>query len=66
VDEPAFGGIGLGARTIFDVSSWTSGIAGAVMSAFTFTVAGGIGVVTSRSERENKWLTINQNHESMQ
>lgn len=59
VDELAFGGNGLGARTIF---SWTSGILGVVLSefAFSFATAGTRGAITSGSIRGNKWLTINQ------
>jgi hypothetical protein len=62
VDELAFGGNGLGARTKF---SGTSGILGVVISAFAFafSTAGTVGAVTSGSDRENKWLTTkNQNY----
>ena len=62
VDELAFGGIGLATRTGFDISSWTPEIAGGGISAFAFAAAG---AVTSGMERENKWLTINQDHEPM-
>ena len=64
VDEPAFGGIGLGTRTGFDSSCWTPGIVGGEILAFAFAFAAA-GAVTSGMERENKWLTINQNHEPM-
>lgn len=61
MDEPPFGGNGLGARTIF---SWTSGILGVAISVsvFAFATAGIVGATTSGIERGNKWLTINQNH----
>jgi hypothetical protein len=57
VDELAFGSIGLGARTIF---SWTSGILGAVISAFAFAAAGTVDAITSGIERGNKWLTVDR------
>lgn len=54
VDELAFSGIGLGARTIFDGSSWTCGILGVVMSVPTAPVAANVNTGTSWIERENK------------
>jgi hypothetical protein len=57
VDELAFCGNGLGARTIL---SWISGILGFVLSAFA--TVGTVGAVASGIDRGNKWLTINQNH----
>ena len=55
VDELAFGGNGLGARTVL---SRTSGILGFVLS--SFATAGTVGAIASGIDRGNKWLTINQ------
>ena len=64
MDELAFGGNGLGARTMF---SWTSGILEVIISmfAFSFVFSGAVGITISGIERENKWLTINQNREPL-